>query len=391
MHSGGLFVPAGKIMTLFAVSFLLIYSLMHLLVWWGVRPLVPASRRLRRGLAAWGVAMILAPLLTRLLERVELDVAARILAWIGYLWMGFIWLAFALFTAQGAWNGIMRIGGRTCPPLRGWLLTGRRPALFAVTTVLLAGTWAFYQARQLQVEHVQLAVPGLQAAQPPLRIVQVSDLHLGLINREAMLADVLEQISQLQPDLLVVTGDLLDAQRNHLEGLVEPWQRMTPRLGKFAVVGNHEVYAGRENSLEFLRTAGFRVLMNEMVTTGGIQVAGVPDPAWGGGQPGSRILAAADSARTTIFLKHRPWVEEAAVGLFTLQLSGHAHRGQIFPFNLLTGFAYPMQNGLYQLERGSWLYTSRGTGTWGPPMRLFSPPELTLIELTSSERPAKEQ
>ncbi len=374
-------------MTFFAIAFLLIYSLMHLLVWWGVRPLVPDDRRIRAGLAIWGATMIVAPVLTRLLERIELDTAARFMAWIGYLWMGFLWLAFALFTAQGAWNGAMWLSGRCVPAMRGWGLAGRRPALFALIVVLVAGTWAFYEARQLQIEHVQLTVPTLPPGRPSLRIAQISDLHLGLINREAILDEVIELIRQTGPDLLVVTGDLLDAQRNHLEGLADPWKRIEPPLGKFAVVGNHEVYADRNNSLEFMKAAGFRVLLNELVTIQGIQIAGVTDPAWGGQLGDARVLAAAQPGRVTILLKHRPWVEEAALGRFTLQLSGHAHRGQLFPFNLVTGLAYPLQDGLYQLDSDSWLYTSRGTGSWGPPMRLFSPPEVTLIELVTDDTP----
>lgn len=373
-------------MLLFVGSFLLVYTCMHLLVWWGVRPLVPADRRLRGGMAAWAAAMILAPLLTRLLERIELDSAARALAWLGYLWLGFVWLAFAVFTAQGAWNGAMWAAGRFFPAPRSWLLAGPRPALFALMVVAVAGLWSFYEARALRVERVQLAIPGLPAERSPLRIVQISDLHLGLINRETILDRVIELAGQLEPDLLVATGDLLDAQRNHLEDLIEPWRRIEPPLGKFAVMGNHEAYVGRDNSREYLRAAGFRVLINEAVDTGGIRIAGVPDPAWGGKEPDAAVLGAG-SLLPTILLKHRPWIEAEAVGRFALQLSGHAHRGQLFPFNLLTGFPYPMQDGLYRLDGGSWLYTSRGTGTWGPPMRLFSPPELTLIELTSDETP----
>ena len=375
-------------MIVFAISFLLIYSLMHLLVWWGIRPLLPTSRRVRAMLTAWGAAMIAAPLLIRLLERFELDTAARLLAWIGYLWMGFLWLAFALFTAQGAWNGMVRLGSRLRPGVRDWLLSGRRPALFALLVVLIAGTWAFADARRLRVERLQLAVPQLADGRRQLRIVQVSDLHLGLINRETILGEVVEQVRRLQPDLLVVTGDLLDAQRNHLEGLVEPWRQLAPPLGKFAVVGNHETYAGRGNSLEYLQAAGFRVLINQLVTVDGIRIAGAADPTWGDRQPDAAVLGIAPPGSTTIFLKHRPWVEETAIGHFTLQLSGHAHRGQLFPFNLVTALAYPMQDGLYRMGEASWLYTSRGTGSWGPPMRLFSPPELTLIELetTTEER-----
>lgn len=374
-------------MTLFAISFLLIYTFMHLLVWWGVRPLIPANRHLRVGIAAYAALMIAAPIVTRLLERAEFETAARSMAWIGYLWMGFLWLAFAIFTAQGSWNGVMWLGSRFQPALRSWLLSGRRPAIFALTAVVIAGTWAFYEARQLRVEQVRLTVPNLPPNRPLLRIVQISDLHLGLINRAAVLDGVIEQVRQLQPDVLVVTGDLLDAQRSHLEGLADPWRQLSPPLGKYAVVGNHEAYVGRDNSREYLATAGFRVLFNEVVTVQGIQIAGVPDPAWGELQGDALVLAAADPDRTTILLKHRPWVEPSALGRFTLQLSGHAHRGQIFPFNLVTGLAYPMQDGLYRLDGGSWLYASRGTGTWGPPMRLFSPPEITLIELTSGGKP----
>jgi len=368
-------------MPLFVVSFLLIYSLMHLLVWWGVRPLIPDNLRLRVVLRAWGAAMIVAPLLIRLLERVEFDTAARLLAWIGYLWLGFIWLAFALFTAQGAWNGTAWLAGRYWPVAGGWQLTGRRPALFTLLVVLVAGSWAFFEARRLRVEHVQLVVPQISAIGPQLRIVQVSDLHLGLINRDGILGEVVEQVRRLQPDLLVATGDLIDAQRNHLEGLVEPWRQIKPLLGKFAVVGNHEAYAGHRQALDYLQDAGFRVLLNERVTVAGLQIAGVVDPAWGERQPDTTVLDPAFPGEVTIFLKHRPWVESTAIGRFTVQLSGHAHRGQIFPFNLLTALAYPQQDGLYRLGNASWLYTSRGTGCWGPPMRLFSPPEITLIEL----------
>lgn len=374
-------------MTLFAISFLLIYALMHLLVWLGVRPLVPADRRLRIGLAAFGALMIMAPVLTRLLERADFEVAARAMAWIGYLWMGFLWLAFALFTAQGAWNGVVRIIARYRPTLRGWLLVGQRPALFSLMIVAIAGTWAFFEAAQPRLEQVRLTVANLPSERLRLRIVQISDLHLGLINRGDMLGRVVDQVLQLRPDLLVVTGDLLDAQRNHLEGLIDPWRQLSPPLGKFAVIGNHEVYAGRDNSLEYLEAAGFRVLINEVVAVGGVQLAGVPDPAWGEQQGDAEVLKTAAPGHPVILLKHRPWVEPAAAGRFTLQLSGHAHRGQLFPFNLITGLAYPMQDGLYRLGEGNWLYTSRGTGSWGPPMRLFSPPEITLIELVVAGKP----
>lgn len=371
-------------MRLFFLFFLLIYSGMHLLVWWGLRPLLPGGRNARFLLLGWAVSMVAAPPLTRLLERFGLGEAAVATAWIGYLWMGFLWLAFALFTALGAWNGLTRLCGLRFPKALRWVLYGRRPALFVVFLVAAAGIWSFFEASHLRTETVQLQVDKLSPGRERLRIVQISDLHLGLINHEPLLREVIARTSALKPDLVVVTGDLLDAQPDHLEGLAPLWRELQPPLGKFAVVGNHEAYAGRGQSLAFFADAGFQTLIDEVVSIGGVQIAGVPDPAWGVSRGDAALLATADPAQLTLLLKHRPLIETAALGRFTLQLSGHTHRGQIFPFSVLTGLAYPLQDGLYRLGESSWLYTSRGTGSWGPPMRLLSPPELTLIELTGA-------
>lgn len=371
-------------MILFALAFLAVYTLMHLWVWWGVRPLLPRGRGPRRALLLWTAAMIAAPLMVRLLERWEFDLAARLAAWLGYLWLGFVWLAFAFFTAQGAWNGVMRLAARLRPAAAGWQLRGARAASFTLAATLIAGGWAVFEARALRSEEIRLAVPALPEGRRSLRIVQISDLHLGLINRHDLLEEVISRTRALRPDLVAVTGDLLDAQRNHLEELIEPWRGLEPPLGKFAVVGNHEHYIGRETALDYLQRAGFLVLRDETVTVGGVRVAGALDPAWGRRRSDAQLLADDAPAALTLFLKHRPQVEGEAVGRFTLQLSGHTHRGQIFPFNLVTALAYPLQDGLHLLAPGCWLYTSRGTGTWGPPMRLLSPPEITLIELRSN-------
>ncbi|PLX90066.1 MAG: metallophosphoesterase, partial [Desulfuromonas sp.] len=373
----------GKPMLLFIALFLSIYGLMHLMVWWGLRPLLPTGKKARILLLCWVGGMIIAPILTRLLERLDLPLAARLWAWVGYLWMGFLWLAFALFVAQALWNGLVLLIGRKVTPVAGWMLRGQRVTLFIVLVVLCAGTYAFFEARWLHTEHVVLESPLLPANRPKLRIVQISDVHLGLLNRETQLAAILREVSRLQPDLLAATGDILDAGANHLEGLTEFWQAVNPPLGKFAVIGNHEIYAGIDQSIAFFEEAGFVVLSNRLVETGGIQVAGVIDPARQTSPNDALALTTARPDSFTLYLKHRPWVAEESLGRFNLQLSGHTHRGQIFPFNLVTALAYPRQDGLYLLENDSHLYTSRGTGCWGPPMRLFSPPEITVIDIVS--------
>jgi predicted MPP superfamily phosphohydrolase len=251
--------------------------------------------------------------------------------------------------------------------------------------VLIAGVYGFYEAADLRVEKVALSTDKLPAASRPLRLVQVSDVHLGLLHREEALAPIISRLQELKPHLLVATGDMVDAQMDHLDGLHEMWQRIDPPLGKYAVTGNHEYHAGVDQAVAFHQRSGFRVLRGEAVTVGGlVTLVGVDDPAGKSSQNETALLREGSNDLFTILLKHRPRFDDKSAGLFDLQLSGHAHRGQIFPFNLLTGVEYPLQDGIYELAGGGLLYTSRGTGTWGPPMRVGSPPEITLFEIVGT-------
>jgi predicted MPP superfamily phosphohydrolase len=372
-------------MTLFVLTFLAVYAAMHALVFWGLLPLLAGHRALPALVGIWLVLMTLAPVLVRLLDRADRGDAARTLAWVGYSWMGLLFLAFCLFAVVAVCHLPALLVKRLLPSLP--LLTLHRPAGSALVllTVLAAGFYGYYEASDLRVEKVLLSTDRLPSAGRPLRLVQVSDLHLGLLHREEALAPIISRLQQLQPDLLVSTGDMVDAQIDHLDGLSQLWQQIQPPLGKFAVTGNHEYYAGLDQSLAFLERSGFDLLRGEAVTVGGrITLAGVDDPTGRAAQDEAALLAKEPRRRFTVLLKHRPRVNSAAAGLFDLQLSGHAHRGQVFPFNLLTGLEYPMQNGLYDLPGRGHLYTSRGTGTWGPPMRILSPPEITLFEIVGT-------
>lgn len=286
------------------------------------------------------------------------------------------------FLLFGLWHLLVQLLGKFLPGAA--LLTVHRPAAAALVLllVLVAGLYGFFEAADLRVESVQLTSSKLPEGVERLRIVQVSDLHLGLIHREEMLAPIVARIEQLKPDLLVVTGDIVDAQISHLEELSELWKLLAPPLGKFAVTGNHEYYAGLTQSLDYLQQSGFAILQNSIAAPAAyLQIVGVDDPAGGGNPDELPLLQQSDRDAFTLLLKHRPAVARDGEGLFDLQLSGHAHGGQIFPFVLLTRQAYPLYDGLYPLAGGSVLYTSRGTGTWGPPMRILSPPEITLIDI----------
>jgi hypothetical protein len=366
-------------MYLFIITALLIYTAMHLLVYWGMRPLLVNHPAVPALVMAWMALMIASPFVVRFLERLELELAARALAWIGYTWMGFVFLAFCLFALLAGVELLFLLLGKIELSLSGFTIHGALSAVVVAFLVLGTGLYGIYEAKCLTVERVTLSSEKLEPGRV-VRIVQVSDLHLGLMNREEMLAPVILKLKELQPDLLVATGDVVDAQINHIDELSELWRQIDAPLGKYAVLGNHETYAGLGQSMDFLRNSGFTVLRNELreigeeLTLVGLDFDRRIDEA--------PLLATRDTSRYTVVLKHVPTVNPLAEGLFDLQLSGHTHKGQIFPFNYLTAIRFPMIAGLYELSGGSRLYTSRGTGTWGPPMRVGSMPEVTLFEIT---------
>ncbi len=257
--------------------------------------------------------------------------------------------------------------------------------------VAVVAVYGWFEARAIRTERIVVRSPKIAADARPFRIVQISDVHLGLIVREERLKRIMEHVRKASPDLLVSTGDLVDGEMNDLDGVTDLLDGVKPRYGKFAVTGNHEFYAGLDQALAFTRRAGFRVLRGEVVTIpDAINIVGVDDPSGPGyrssnnGEEG--LLSRAANGRFTLFLKHRPDVAPQSTGLFDLQLSGHLHDGQIFPFRLLVRLFYPHIAGLRALPRGSALYVSRGSGTWGPPIRFLSPPEVTIIDLVP-ERP----
>jgi predicted MPP superfamily phosphohydrolase len=185
----------------------------------------------------------------------------------------------------------------------------------------------------------------------------------------------------------VATGDIVDGQGDDFNELARHSLTYKPPKGAYAVIGNHEVYAGLDNSLRFLRNAGFTVLRGESVAAGGITLMGIDDPA--AGMRGSnartdtnKALASVTNDDFIVLLKHQPVADKETQ--FDLQLSGHIHGGQIFPFGILTRLVYGVSTGLTRLDDARKLYVSRGTGTWGPPIRIFSSPEITLIKIESN-------
>lgn len=364
-------------MSLFIIVALGVYTLMHLVVYWGVRPLLLGHGAIAPVTLAWMALMIMMPFAARFAERTAASGAARILAWTGYTWMGFVFIAFTLFLLLMLFHyGIKGISFLYSK--EGTLsLHGPVTALAVLLAVTSVGLYGMMKAHDIKTERVVISTPSIESGKS-YKIAQVSDVHLGVMNHAEVLAPIAAAITAEKPDLILATGDVVDAQINHLDGLSAIWADLKPPLGKFAILGNHEYYAGLDHSLQFLADGGFRVLRDETAAIGPFLVAGVDDRTEG---RAATLLKAGGQDLFKVFMKHRPEVEPGSEGLFDLMLSGHTHGGQIYPFRYLTMRRFPYLEGFYQLQKGSILYVNRGTGTWGPPMRVGADPELTIFEI----------
>ena len=382
-------------MSLFLLTFLSIYGAMHLYLFVKARSALSAGLGASVGMAIFLALMVVAPVAVRLFDRHGLHLAGRYVAYAAYTWMGLLFFFLCLSLCLDVYNLFMRVLAWLPGASTGRLIwKGRESFIFITLGVLFLASWSAYSAWQIQIDRVVLPTRKLPPQVDKLTIAQISDVHLGPMVGERRLARIIKLLEKVKPDLVVATGDLVDAQMDQLDNLAAMLATVNPPLGKFAIAGNHEFYAGIRQSGRFLKAAGFRFLRNEDFELNGlINLVGVDDPAGKRrypeiGQVGKEekiLLADSNSERFTLLLKHRPTVEKESLGRFDLQLSGHTHGGQIFPFNLITRLFYPRQRGLYHLDKESVLFVSRGTGTWGPPMRFLSPPEVTLIELQRVE------
>ena len=358
---------------------LLIYGSMHAYALGKVWMSAPHSLALGLALTLAGIALTFSPLLVWFLERQSWHRATLAAAWVSYTWMGYLFLFLCI--------GLVFDCGHALAALLDfrWPL-GDAMALRIVGLLALGLLgYGFVEARQIRIEKIHITTPKLASGH--VTIAQISDLHLGIMLGDGFLDRVIARLRELRPDIVVATGDIVDGQGDDLAALAHRFKSYTPPLGAYAVTGNHETYAGLAHSLQFLRDAGFTVLRGESVKAGGLVLAGVDDPsaATSGQQARLDTGRAPDSANGhdfVVLLKHQPVVDDAAP--FDLQLSGHIHGGQIFPFVYLTWLSYRIHAGLTELADGRRLYVSRGTGTWGPPIRLFAPPEITLITITSA-------
>jgi predicted MPP superfamily phosphohydrolase len=361
---------------LFLTIVLGIWTSLHLLAWsrFGAFPAYAAIPRPVR-LAAFIVLWLSYPL-GRALLHFGMRALGSAVEMAGAVWMGSLFILCSWFLVADLLTGFgFLLPGLVLPARRAAVLAGLALSLFSLAL----------GARGPRVVRYDVAVDGLAPALDGLRIVQISDLHLGTLLGEKWLTALVAQVAALRPDLLLVTGDLVDSETAPVRPMVPLLKRLSARLGVYGVTGNHEFYAGLAESRSIYAGAGIRLLSDEWTeAVPGLVLVGVDDLSARrqlglDGDPLPRAFQGAP-AGTRIFLSHSPLrVKEAEALGASVMISGHTHAGQIWPFTYLCAIPYPYQAGLYRIGRLQ-LVVSRGTGTWGPPMRLFLPSEI--VELT---------
>jgi uncharacterized protein len=355
------------------------WILLH--VYAGVRLLGHAELAAGPLALAWGVLALLAlapfgVLFAMRAERLPLPAAVH---WIGFTGIGLSSLLIVLVLAADLL--VVRSWGLDARTVSAGILGG------AVLLTAL-GTWG---ARRPRVVRVTVPIAGLPEDLEGFRIVQLSDLHVGATIKRPFVRAVVDAANELDADVIALTGDVADGRVAALRAEVAPLADLRARYGKFFVSGNHDYYwdaAGWHREIERL---GFNVLTNAHRLLergrGRLLLAGVTDRSASHRVPGhasdpAAALAGAPESDVKVLLAHQPGSAFAARAAgFDLQLSGHTHGGQYFPFNLLLRLFQPFVAGLHRLEQ-MWLYVSRGTGYWGPPIRLGAPSEITQIQLT---------
>jgi predicted MPP superfamily phosphohydrolase len=308
------------------------------------------------------------------------------LTWAGLLAMGFFSSLLVLTVLRDAGLLVLSLFGAGGAAFL-------RASAFGVPLVALAVTLVgFVNARRVaRVVEVEVPIVGLPDALHGYTIAQISDIHVGPTIKRGYLNAIVTKVNGLRPDAIAITGDLVDGSVPRLALHTAPLERLSARDGTFFVTGNHEYYSGADAWIAELRRLGVTVLMNEHVVRErdghAVMIAGVADftahhfDESHRSDPRAAAAGAPANVRVRVLLAHQPRSAEAAADAgFDLQLSGHTHGGQFFPWNLFVPLQQPFTAGLNRF-RTLWVYTSRGTGYWGPPKRFGAPSEITLVRL----------
>lgn len=301
-------------------------------------------------------------------------------------WMdraGSVWLLFAIFSFS------VLISFEAAGKIFSVRLPAGAEVAAAFLLALAAIAAGMREAQIIETTRITIETEKLPPELPRLRIVQLTDLHLGPYSGVKLLARVLRRVREEEPDMVVATGDVADGPLEGRRREIAMFRRLKLKYGFFAVMGNHDFYDDEEKARAFMRHAGMRLLDAEAEYAGGIVVEGVSDrdhllkEKWNLSRSETLIVntKSRNPDKFILLLRHRPVVEIGTQGMFDLQLSGHTHGGQLLPYPSSRLFLRGHSRGVKKLKNGSMLYVSNGVGYVGPPLRFFAPPEIVVIDL----------
>jgi predicted MPP superfamily phosphohydrolase len=396
---------------MFTIAFILVIGLAS---WYVARQLLDPAKLHRRGkiIAVSAIAyIVLATPVTVMFRSFGIEnLTVDIMAWFGYTGLGFLSFVFTFLVIRDSIrllsSAVLKFRKRFVRKAveidensetldhdrRRFLLNGINTGILASAGVFTG--YGVAEAKQIpDVKNVPIPIQGLPADLNGFRIVQITDIHVSPTIKRNFVQGVVDVVNSLSADMVVLTGDLVDGSVKRLAYDVDPLKQVRSKHGNFFVTGNHEYYSGALPWIDKVRDLGFTVLLNEnqLVShgSGRILIAGVTDYRAGSfyrdheSDP-IKAMAGAPPANIKILLAHQPKsIFEAAKAGFDLQISGHTHGGQFYPWNLFAGLAQPFVKGLHRYQNTQ-IYISGGTGYWGPPVRLGSPSEITLITLVAA-------
>ena len=393
------------------IPLFLISSLLHAWVGWRIAPALDGFVAFEHGGALFWVLLVASALLMPmgLMARRFYSRAVTVaLTWLGLIFMGLFSSLFVLTLLRDgvlvlAWlasaiSSIVGVDSDTAHALLGSLQT--LSAAFVPILGVAVTAWGFWNARRTaRVVRVDVPIVGLPAALHGFTVAQISDIHVGPTIKHAYLSRIVARVNALGADMVAITGDLVDGRVADLQQHVQPLALLKSTHGTFFVTGNHEYYSGAHAWIDELRRLGLTVLMNEHVVLrhgragqdpAQMVLAGVADftahhfDKAHRSDPAAAMRGAPVDATMRMLLAHQPRSAQAASDAgFDLQLSGHTHGGQFWPWNHFVQFQQPFTSGLNKVK-DLWVYTNSGTGYWGPPKRFGVPSEITHLRLVAA-------
>lgn len=375
---------------IFSSIVLTLYALINSYVFVRGWEAVPQNTSVRSAYIAVFLFLSLSLIVGRFLERVAVSWLSSTLVWIGSFWLAaFVYFVLIILTID-----LLRLINYVIPFFPSFITrdydqTTRVVALVVCVSVVITVIAGFINALTPRVTTLRLMIPKKSSQISAMSIAVASDIHLGTIVCKARLERIVEKINELNPDLVLLPGDVVDEDLGPVvqQNLGETLRKIQSRLGVIAITGNHEYIGGVERACQYLAEHGITVLRDEAVTIDSMYLIGREDRSikqFTGKRRKTlqELMASVDKNHPVILMDHQPFqLDEAVNSGVDLQISGHTHHGQLWPFNFVTKKVYELSWG-YEKRGETHFYVSSGVGTWGPPVRTGNRPEIVNIRLS---------